>query len=84
MPFEPFSYEMQKNVTRRMKCVAKPGYQGPTRFNFVIQCQLDYNKLPLSSLFLILLTRPASLFVVPTGIFQKLDLIKAIYYLQRV
>lgn len=65
-------------------CIAKPGYQGPPHFNFVIQCQVDYNKLPLSSLFFMLLTRPASLFVVPTGIFQKLDLIKAIYYLQRV
>jgi len=64
--------------------IARVSYQGPHNFNFVIQCQADYNKLLPSVLFIIFFTRRAFLFVTPTGIFQKLDLIIAIYYFQHI
>lgn len=64
--------------------IARFSYQGPHNFNFVIQCQADYNKLLPSVLFIIFFTRRAFLFVTPTGIFQKLDLIIAIYYFHHI
>lgn len=63
--------------------IGRVSYKGPHNFNFVIQCQADYNKQLPSVLFIIFFyTRRAFLFVTPTGIFQKLDLIIAIYYIQ--
>lgn len=61
--------------------IAGVSYQGPHNFNFVIQCQLDYNKLLPLVLFIIFLNKTCFfLFVIPIGISQKLDLIIAIYY----
>lgn len=39
--------------------IARVSYQGPHNFNFVIQCQADYNKLLPSVLFIIFFTRRA-------------------------
>lgn len=74
------------NVILQILYIARVSYQGPHNFNFVIQCQVDYNKLLPSMLFIISLTRHGVFFVfaVPKGIFQKLDLIIAIYYFQHI
>lgn len=63
--------------------IARVSYKGPHNFNFVIQHQADYNKqLPLVLFIIFFIQDVLFLFVTPTGIFQKLDLIIAIYYIQ--